>query len=255
MKGFSLVELSIVLVILGLLTGGILGGRELIKAAELRSVGAEYEQYQTAINTFRMKYMALPGDMGNATSFWGAADACAGGGSGSWNGGPISDDGRTCNGNNNGGIDSGCTTLGSNPNERAQCEYMLPWHHLANAQLVSGDYNAYSGSSAPYYIAGETSPKAKYDGAVWSFQETSGKDELYFVGGLQFYQNLDVSAFGVLTPTEAWNIDSKLDDGKLAKGQITGMAIQPDSMVTVDGEPEYNLQYEAKAFSLHFFLE
>lgn len=59
--GFSLVELSIVLVILGLLTGGILGGQSLIKAAELRAVTTELDAFQTATNTFRQKYFALPG--------------------------------------------------------------------------------------------------------------------------------------------------------------------------------------------------
>mgnify|MGYP001100732306 CR=1 FL=1 len=67
--GFSLVELSIVLVILGLLVGGILGGKSLIKAAELRSISTEQAQWNTAIKAFRDKYFMLPGDMNNATSF------------------------------------------------------------------------------------------------------------------------------------------------------------------------------------------
>src|SRR6478736_3210874 len=69
-KGFSLVELSIVLVILGLLTGGILAGQSLIRAAELRAVGTEYGRYATATQTFRDKYLALPGDFKDATRFW-----------------------------------------------------------------------------------------------------------------------------------------------------------------------------------------
>ncbi len=50
--GFSLVELAIVLVILGLLAGGVLSGQSLIRAAELRSVIAEYQRYYTAVKIF-----------------------------------------------------------------------------------------------------------------------------------------------------------------------------------------------------------
>ena len=71
--GFSLVELSIVLVILGLLVGGVLTGQSLIRAAELRSVSTEYSRYVASVHTFRDKYFALPGDMTNATQFWGTA--------------------------------------------------------------------------------------------------------------------------------------------------------------------------------------
>ena len=70
-SGFSLVELSIVLVILGLLTGGILAGQNLIRAAELRSVTTQFQNYHAAVMTFRDKYFALPGDMANAEDFWG----------------------------------------------------------------------------------------------------------------------------------------------------------------------------------------
>jgi prepilin-type N-terminal cleavage/methylation domain-containing protein len=57
---FSLVELSIVLVILGLLTGGILTGQNLIRAAELRAVVTEFNRYQTAVRTFEDKYSPFP---------------------------------------------------------------------------------------------------------------------------------------------------------------------------------------------------
>ena len=69
-QGFSLVELSIVLVILGLLVGGILSGQSLIRASELRSVTTEYQTYVTSLGTFRDRYFALPGDLSNAASFW-----------------------------------------------------------------------------------------------------------------------------------------------------------------------------------------
>ena len=46
-QGFSLVELSIVLVILGLLTGGILAGQNLIRAAELRAVTTQINNFSS----------------------------------------------------------------------------------------------------------------------------------------------------------------------------------------------------------------
>ena len=51
-KGFSLIELSIVLIIIGLLVAGITGGASLIKSAELRAVMSDIRNYQTAINAY-----------------------------------------------------------------------------------------------------------------------------------------------------------------------------------------------------------
>jgi prepilin-type N-terminal cleavage/methylation domain-containing protein len=59
--GFTLIELSIVLVIIGLIVGGILVGRELIHAAEIRSQISQLNAYETATNAFRNKYNCYPG--------------------------------------------------------------------------------------------------------------------------------------------------------------------------------------------------
>ena len=69
--GFTLIELSIVLVIIGLITGGILVGQDLIKAAETRGQISQIEKFNTAVNTFEGKYGYLPGDIPNpyATQF------------------------------------------------------------------------------------------------------------------------------------------------------------------------------------------
>ncbi len=61
--GFTLLELSIVLVIIGLLAGGILVGRDLIHSAELHATINQYTKYQEAVNAFRLKYNAIPGDL------------------------------------------------------------------------------------------------------------------------------------------------------------------------------------------------
>lgn len=75
-KGFTLIELSIVLVIIGLLVGGVLAGQTLIAAAQVRKEISKLNSISTAINTFRVKYDALPGDMANATTYFGADPAC-----------------------------------------------------------------------------------------------------------------------------------------------------------------------------------
>src|ERR1700744_2868548 len=62
-QGFTLIELSIVLVIIGLIVGGILVGQDLIRAAETRAQISQIEKYNSAVNTFRGKFGALPGDM------------------------------------------------------------------------------------------------------------------------------------------------------------------------------------------------
>ena len=61
-KGFTLVELSIVLVIIGLLIGGILVGQSLIDAARTQAAVRQLNQYGVAISTFKTKYKQLPGD-------------------------------------------------------------------------------------------------------------------------------------------------------------------------------------------------
>src|SRR5580765_2378581 len=72
-NGSTLIELSIVLVIISLVVGGIFVGRDLIQAAEIRSTVAQFQKFQTAVATFKLKYQALPGDMlsaqANASGF------------------------------------------------------------------------------------------------------------------------------------------------------------------------------------------
>ena len=60
-KGFSLIELSIVLIIMGLLIAGVTGGASLIKSAKLRSVVTEFTNYRTAFNTYYAQFGKVPG--------------------------------------------------------------------------------------------------------------------------------------------------------------------------------------------------
>ncbi len=105
-RGFSLVELSIVLVILGLLVGGILAGQSLIRASELRSVSTDLQRFQTSMAAFKDKYFGLPGDITNATSFWGARDNNDGIGTDCTDLLTAETTSRTCNGDGSGTISS-----------------------------------------------------------------------------------------------------------------------------------------------------
>lgn len=68
-SGFTLLELSVLMVVIGLIAGGVLVGRDLIHAAEIRSAIRQIENFNTAVNAFRSKYGCLPGDCAAAADF------------------------------------------------------------------------------------------------------------------------------------------------------------------------------------------
>ena len=72
-QGFTLVEIAIVLVIIGLLLGGVLKGQEMIKSAKVKSQMQQVDGISAAFNTYQDKYGALPGDDANAASNTGVA--------------------------------------------------------------------------------------------------------------------------------------------------------------------------------------
>lgn len=222
-QGFSLVELSIVLVILGLLTGGILAGQSLIRAAELRAVTAEYSRYITAVQSFRDKYFALPGDMTNASAFWGALDGNDGS---SWDCRGESTGLPTCNGDGDGRIEE-MDAVNANTYEK-----FLFWKHLANAGFIEGSYSGSasfvastvcpSNSGGIYdYVAGCNLPLSKmrpnFWNAVWVGSVSSSV--YYFDGN---YGNILSLSNSVIKQDELWNIDTKIDDGKPGTGNMVG---------------------------------
>lgn len=220
-SGFSLVELSIVLVILGLLTGGILGGQSLIRAAELRSVTADFQRYTTAVYTFRDKYFAVPGDMTNATAFWGFAAGTVGNDATCFD---ASQTGMgTCNGNGDGNTSNGTASTNNQLGEAFHA-----WKHLANAGLIEGTYTGYRGPVSIYDATiGVNVPRSRisnagfmlwYGGAGYTdanWFPMPGKPLIIFGG-----ESDSITEGPVLKPEEAWNIDTKLDDGTPGLGSV-----------------------------------
>lgn len=221
MRGFSLVELSIVLVILGLLTGGILAGQSLIRASELRAVSTEYQRYSAAINTFRDKYFGYPGDLRDATRFWGRLNT---------NGDCVSNAGLAaasapgaCDGNG-----TGTLTMSGLPAADTSTENLQFWRHLALAGLIEGTYTGL-GRTGNGTAGGENIPRSKLSNAAWYIENlgnyTTGDANAF---GLDYGTNLifgtnnpgGIPTPAVLRPEEAWNIDMKMDDGRPAAGKV-----------------------------------
>ncbi len=229
--GFSLVELSIVLVILGLLTGGILAGQSLIRAAELRSVNADYARYAAAKYTFRDKYFALPGDFNRATDFWtatnGTLSTCIT---------TPSTGTSTCNGNGDGNIS---WMDAANPQ---YYESFTVWKHLANAGLIEGSYSNID--STPIQ-PGVNVPQSRIAQAFFMFYSVAPNysDATYFTftSGSSFLLMQDMSALGKLKAEEAWNIDMKMDDGRPGLGAVKTSKIANCATTAVDSTAEYAL--------------
>lgn len=239
-RGFSLVELSIVLVVLGLLVGGVLSGQSLIRAAQLRSIPADYQRYATAINSFRDKYFALPGDMSNANAFWGKDNAAC-----SSQQGTIATPG-TCNGDADGFIEY--------PTAPGQTgEAFRGWQHMALAGLIEGSYTGNAGPSyASQHILGTNSPRSKFsnvgfsllfdDYSITSYPWVFARDYRQWMQmGANDNQQLDNE---FLSPEEAWNVDTKIDDGKPAQGKVnvTGSPAVTNC-TTASGSTDFNGEY------------
>ncbi len=79
-KGFTLLELSIVIVIIGLIVAGISAGQSLVQQANLRQTISYLKEFDTSLASFKLQYDALPGDMINANDYW--SDATSGNGNG-----------------------------------------------------------------------------------------------------------------------------------------------------------------------------
>ncbi|MFZ4541912.1 MAG: type II secretion system protein [Rickettsiales bacterium] len=219
-QAFSLVELSIVLVILGLLVGGILSGQSLIRAAELRAVSNEYARYVAAVQTYRDKYFSLPGDMNNATRFWGNL----GGTNCTNNAGTGAVSTGTCDGNGDGAIIGAAAV--SQTGEAFQF-----WRHLAFAGLIEGTYSGTAGPNASWpgmdTLPGTNTPQSRMNNAGWggvNFVAPADASTYAFdygnmlVFGARFAGN--VPLVPALKPEEAWNIDTKMDDGKPGTGKV-----------------------------------
>ena len=250
-SAFSLIELSIVLIIIGLLIAGITGGASLIKSSELRSVMSEAKSYQVAVNSFYTQYDSYPGD----------TDISVGSNS-------------TFVGNRNNQIQYAIASGGSAPN--AGFEGVDAWQDLRDIGAI--DLNlSITATGAQTFTPITNIPGSKIKGGGWAFdynisslqnvvvltgttksvtpaapgstttlvnnhfatQGTGGVTALAcsatgdvycasaagpvnFPGGITPYANTPATnaAKEVISAPDAYSIDSKVDDGKANSGTV-----------------------------------
>lgn len=231
-----------VLVIIGLLVAGVLVGKELVGAAELRKVSSTIEGFETAIFTFRVKYNCLPGDCTNATSFMDVAQ----------------------NGNGDGRI--GNSTDGST-DPAFHYETFLIWRMLALARFIPGDYTGVSGPAGSRdCVLGVSCPAAPRGGgfSLTYYWSSAGDVDNFPVnpGQLISYaarrESTGALHQAVVPPVDALSIDRKLDDSMPGTGRVlgrpAGSVLQPDCTTSADPATSlYNVAYTDAACGLLFY--
>ncbi len=234
-QGFTLVELAIVLVIIGLLIGGILKGQQLMQNSRVTATVSQIKGIEAATTNFRDVYGGLPGDLKNSNI---KVPGCVVGNA-------VCDDansdGSVGNTNWNMNVYQPAATGAVITGDAKNLEPLLFWYSLAKSGLISGvteeaiSVGAAAGTTAAF---NKTIPSAKIGGGFWAGNslngdisgETDGRPALigkYTLLGtvitLVKKPGTDLAFAkkqGPVTPAVAANIDRKLDDGLPNSGAV-----------------------------------
>ncbi len=199
--GFTLVEIAIVLVIIGLLLGGILKGQEMITQAKIKNVINDFNGITVAITSYQDRYRALPGDDKNAAARWTIQAPANGDG-----------DGVIA------GLYNANDTSGTGGAPAAAAESNLFWQHLRIAGFVPG-LTVGTGSGTP--------PPNATGGLIGVESGVVGASGLGFTSTIVCSSNV--------TDKVAIAVDTQIDDSNSATGQVRAQlqaAANPNTAAT-----------------------
>ena len=233
-KAFSLIELSIVLIIIGLLVAGITGGQSLIKSAKMRTIVTEIRNYEQALNSFHLLKGYLPGDIKRT--------------------GKIGyQSGQIYNSN------SFSTPYNSNGNGYGiPNEFSAPFVDLYLAKIIDFEpkNTNLSYTENKFYINNGSNPISKaYKNIIYSYRYTDDRDDgpSYWRYGLVNKNNIFLAiakGSDFLTfPKIILDLDKKIDDGIYNTGKFRGYCWKSDN------KDSGRISYESAIKNKHYCTE
>ncbi len=192
-KGFTLIEIAIVLVIIGLLLGGVLKGQELINAARVRNIASQLDGVKVAYLGFQDRYRAYPGDVPSAIAQ------------------------STIPGT---GVNDGCGAVGGFcGNGRIDpAENLVAWNQLSKSGFITGSYAGLVGAVQNTFVApsSATNPTNPFGGFLVLVHDADYGDAANAVPAIV----LNAKTGGSMPAAILAELDRKVDDGNAGTGSF-----------------------------------